>query len=250
MHQSSRDRRRNSHGPEAIRQRDLKNAASLQVRASQLVERGKYRAATGVFFRALRLAEKARPSDPLLLTAVLNDFGVLCKYTGRFADANRMYERALKLVRGLDGASNQKDFIATLYHNLGGIAYARRRYVQGLRYARRGIRLRREIRPRDPVSLAADEAALAAILSASGRNPEAVKLYLGALHVFRGHLGNGHSEVGSVLANLGAVYWRMARPVAAEGAVRSGVLILEKALGRKHPRTASALRNLAVVCSD
>ncbi len=181
---------------------------------------------------------------------MLNDFGVLRKYTGRFADANRMYQRALKLVRGAGHGKNQKDFIATLYHNLGGIAYARRRYVEGLRYARRGVRLRKKIRPRDPVSLAADEAALSAILSELGRNSETVKLYLRALRVFRSHLGHRHCEVGFVLTSLGAVYWRMGRQVAAEHALRRGVLILEKALGRKHPRTASALRNLAIVCSD
>ncbi len=250
VHSSSRNRRCDPLGPGANRQRDLKNAASLHLRASRLVERGKYRAATGVFLPALRLAEEARPSDPLLLIAILNDFGVLCKYTGRFADAARMYQRALKLARGLDEAANQKDFIATIYHNLGGIAYARRRYAQGLRYARRGVQLRKKIRPRDPVSLAADEAALATILSELGRNSEAVKLYLRALRVFRSRLGYRHYEVGSVLTNLGAVYWRMARPFAAERALRCGVLILEKALGRQHPRTARALRNLAVVRSD
>jgi tetratricopeptide (TPR) repeat protein len=175
---------------------------------------------------------------------------VVCKYTGRFADANRMYQRALKLVRGFDDAANQKNFIATLYHNLGGIAYARRRYAQGLRYARWGIQLRKKTRRRDPVSLAADEAALAAILSELGRNSEAVRLYLRALRVFRRRLGHRHYEVGSVLTNLGAVYWRMARPVQAKRAVRRGLLILEYALGKNHPRVTTARDNLAVVSTE
>jgi tetratricopeptide (TPR) repeat protein len=186
----------------------------------------------------------------LLLSAVLNDFGVLCKYTGRFADADRMYQRALKLVIGLDNAANKKDFIATIYHNLGGIAHARQQYAQALRYARRGVRLRKKIRPRDPVSVTADEAALAAILSELGRHSEAVRLYLRALRVFRSHLGQKHYEVGSVLTNLGAIYWRMARPVEAKRALRRGLLILENALGKNHPRVTIARNNLAVVSTE
>jgi hypothetical protein len=51
------------------------------------------------------------------LASVLNDFGVLCKYTGRFAEAKRMYRRTMMLIGRVDEGSNYKEFVATLYHN-------------------------------------------------------------------------------------------------------------------------------------
>jgi tetratricopeptide (TPR) repeat protein len=228
----------------------LEEAAALHSRASRLVARGNYIAATTLFRRALRLANSARPPDPLLLATVLNDFGVLCKYTGRFALASRMYRRALKVILSLDDWSNRGDFVATLYHNLGGIAHAGGHCAEGLRYARRGIAIRRRVRPRDAVSLAADEAALAAILTDCGRSAAALKIYLHVLRRFRRGLGTRHYEVGAVLANLGALYAKSGKRHAAERALRRGVSILEETLGKNHPRTTSALNNLAMVCGQ
>ncbi len=159
-----------------------------------------------------------------------------------------MYLRAMKLVaRADDDGENREEFTATLYHNLAGIAHSRGRYSEGLDYARRGLRIRRGIRPRDALSLAADEVACAAILADVGRHSEAARLYLRALGVFRRRLGDTHYEVGAVLTNLGALYWKTARAAAAERTLRRGLAIVEGALGRNHPRTASARGNLAFI---
>jgi tetratricopeptide (TPR) repeat protein len=161
-----------------------------------------------------------------------------------------MYHRALRMICGLNEPFDQKEFVATLYHNLGGIEHARRRFALGLRYARRGIEIRKTVRPRDTLALAADEAALAAILSELGRASEAVVLSLRVLHQFRRSLGPKHCDVGFVLANLGCLYWRTGRPHSAERLLRHAVSILEEALGRTHPRTAIAVHNLALVCTQ
>jgi tetratricopeptide (TPR) repeat protein len=99
------------------------------------------------------------------------------------------------------------------------------------------------------MALAADQAALAAILADAGRSAEAEAKYLSALRVFRRRLGSRHYETGATLANLGAVYSKMGKLDDAENALRHGVTILEGALGRNHPRIAGALNNLAVVCA-
>src|ERR1700733_6420345 len=134
-------------------------AASLRRQGLRLTTKGEYSTATRIFRRALRLASSIGTCDPLLLISIFNDFGVLCKYTDRFAEAKRMYLRALMLIDRLDEGSKDEGFVATLYHNLAGIAHAQGRYGEGLKHARRGVRIRRRIRPRDAVSLAADEAA-------------------------------------------------------------------------------------------
>jgi tetratricopeptide (TPR) repeat protein len=183
------------------------------------------------------------------LAVLLNDYGVVCKYAGRLGEASRSYRRALKLIDGAGGLRTHGDFAATLYHNLGGIEHARRRFRQALRYARRGIRLRKKVRPRDALALAADEAALAAILAELGRNSEAVKISLRVLARFRRDLGPKHAEVGAVSANLGPMLWTLGKAREAELRLRLAVSILDEALGKNHPRSASALTNLAFVCA-
>ncbi len=227
----------------------LGRAKRLHSQASRLVARGDYPAADAAFRRAIREANRAGGLDPLFLAAMLNDFGVLCKASGRFAAAERAYRRAMRLIASSRRNPGYKDALATLYHNLGGIAHARGRYGEGLRYARRGIAIRKAIRPRDTLALAADEAALAAILADAGRMADAAKLYLRALRTFRRILGARHCEVGSTLSGLGSLYARTARPNEAERALRLGVTIMEDALGKRHPRIATALNNLAVVCA-
>ncbi|MFZ0520373.1 MAG: tetratricopeptide repeat protein [Candidatus Acidiferrales bacterium] len=235
--------------PATSRHRNLVKAQLLHSHAARLADRGNYSAATTAFRRALRLAGRGRASNPLLLVALLNDFGVVSKYTGRFAHASRMYLRALRIISGLNGVPNHKEIVATLYHNLAGIEHARRRFALALRYARRGIAIRKTIRPRDIPALAADESAMAAILFQSGRTSESARIFLRALGRFRRSLGPKHYEVGAVLANLGLVYWKTRRPRAAERTIRRAVSIHETQLGKNHPRTASALNNLALICA-
>lgn len=155
-------------------------AASLHSQAQRLASRGSYREAEPAFRQALRIAGQSR-SQPLSLAVLLNDYGILCKYTGRFELAGKMYRRALKLVQA--EASGHKELLAALYHNLGGLEHARGRYARALPYARRAVEIRRRIRPRDRVSLATDETALGAILVELGQIREARRLYFRALRV-------------------------------------------------------------------
>lgn len=232
---------------------DTPNRESIELlhsRASHLASQGKYRRASAAFRNAIRAAKRARPLSPLALAALLNDFGVLCKYAGQFRTAEHAYRRALRLIRNSPPGSCRDDSLATIYHNLGGIAHARRRYALGIRYARKGIALRSGIRPRDPLSLAADEIALAAILAGAQRTREALTLAGRALPVLRGSLGKRHTEVGFLLSTLGAVYETSGRLKEAKDALRRALSILEKSLGKSHPRLVIVLNNLAVICME
>jgi tetratricopeptide (TPR) repeat protein len=222
---------------------------ALHARAVRLTARGNHPAANVAFRSALRLASASRPTHPLLLAALLNDFGVLCKYTGQLATANRAYRRALKILKSGERPDHAQS-IATIYHNLGGVAFARHRYAEGTRYARYGIKIRQVGRPLDRVALAADEAALAAILVESGHTSQALRILLRTLGAFRRKLSPRHPEVGAVLSNLGALHWKMGRPDSARRALRLSASILKKALGENHPRTASARHNLAIVTAS
>ena len=81
------------------------------------------------------------------------------------------YEMALALLREADAVRDGE--AAALYHNLGGIEHARRRYDAAEPFAREVVRLRFEAFGDDYPKVAADRVALAAILEAPADMPSA-----------------------------------------------------------------------------
>lgn len=230
-------------------------AIALHSQALRLTSRGRYQAAFAAHDNALRLAESGRVFDPIPLATFLNDFGVLCKFMGRFRLAGRMYRRALRLLSRKN--EDCKQSLATLYHNLAGLEHARGRYGAALRLARRGLALRKTARPRDTIALIDDQSALAAILTDLRHTTEAAKIYRRVLHDYRSkattRIGpkceSRRYDVGSTMTNLGALYARTGRLALAERSLRRGISLLEHVFGKTHPRLASPLNNLAVVCA-
>src|SRR5262245_3875260 len=79
---------------------DEPDVQRLRVQAAQrlaniLRAQGRYQQAELLYRRALTLAKKALGPEDLDTAGVLNDLGVLSKYTGRFGRAARLYRRAL-----------------------------------------------------------------------------------------------------------------------------------------------------------
>jgi tetratricopeptide (TPR) repeat protein len=227
--------------------RDLQFAEALYAQAVRLTSRGKYAQSASLFRRAISLAEGCSDSSPLFLAALWNDFGVLSKYAGRFEHSEKLYHRAGVLIPL--GNPRSAEVRATLCHNLAGLEHARGRYARALFHARRGLRIRKTFRAIDPLGMAADEAALAAILVDLGRLREAKALLRRVLLAYRRRFGEQHCETASALANVGALYARAGRFQTAERAFRRSLRALENVLGHNHPRLASVLNNLAVVCA-
>jgi tetratricopeptide (TPR) repeat protein len=67
--------------------------------------------------------------------------------------------------------------MATLYHNLGGLEHARGRYARVEPWARQAVAIREQALGPEHPAVAADVAALAAILDAQGQEAEAEALY-------------------------------------------------------------------------
>jgi tetratricopeptide (TPR) repeat protein len=85
--------------------------------------------------------------------------------------------------------------LATLFHNLGGLAHARGDFAAAQEPARRSVDLRRRALADDHLAVAADAAALAAILDALGRDEEAEQLLRDAIACFERAFGPTHYEV-------------------------------------------------------
>jgi tetratricopeptide (TPR) repeat protein len=226
----------------------------LVARAQHFRLRGEYAGAEPLLKRALLEVGGARGKQDPLTAVVLNELGVLFKYMGRFAEAGKAYRRALRIVQGLaeDHPENHElcGFLASLYHNLGGLAHARGRFAKGEPWGRRSVELRAELLGEGHPEVAADQAALAALLDGQRKFSEAEALYRQALAVFERHYGPVHYEVAVTLNNLAALCQAMHRFGEAEPLYRRALAIKACLLGRKHPDVAMTLNNLAVLAAE
>nr|WP_026163798.1 tetratricopeptide repeat protein [Kribbella catacumbae] len=180
--------------------------ATARLRGSQLREKGLLSEARREFHRALALAEHVPTVGPLELVPLLNDIGVIGKYRGDFDEAASAYRRALRIVN--ECGSDQLDLRASLLHNIAGLAHARGEVAAAESAAREGIALRLTSAATDPLDLAADRAALAAILVDLGEKAEARELLIDVLAVFEDSFGPEHYEVAVTLHNLGSLEHR------------------------------------------
>jgi tetratricopeptide (TPR) repeat protein len=230
-----------------VRARDLDpDVARLRLRARVFlagVDRtlGAYAAADRGFRAALAEATRVfGPRDPDV-ASVLNNMGVLRKAQGRYGEAARLYRRALPLLR----ARRDRLALATLYHNLGGIEHARGRYAAGEPHARRSVALREAALGPGHVAVAADVAALAAIVEGRGRLAEAARLYDRALRVFRRKLGEESTEVALNLSSLATLRQQQGRSAEAGRLFARALPLQEQLYGRGHPEVGMTVHNLA-----
>ena len=91
----------------------------------------------------------------------------------------------------------------------------------------------------DDLEMAADRAALAAILEARGRSREAVETLQDALTTLEAVLGADHYEVGLTLSDLGTMQMSQGCFAAADDTLTRAAVILERVLGASHPAAAA-----------
>ncbi|HET8833819.1 MAG TPA: tetratricopeptide repeat protein [Gemmatimonadales bacterium] len=221
---------------------ELRLVTSPAVLGARRRAHGDFAGAEPLLRQALALAQSAQPRDDRSLAIALNQLGLLCKDLGRWDEARTCYERALNLLDGDPAA--ELDDIATIWHNLGGIAHARGDFAAGETAARRGLAIR-ESAGSGPRLIAADRAALAPILDGLQRYEEAERLYWDAIIVFEGDPGAEH-DLAVALGGLGAQYASRGRHAAAVELLARAVELKRRALGPRHPDTGLTLHNLAV----
>jgi tetratricopeptide (TPR) repeat protein len=206
----------------------------------------RYPRAAAVYRQALALTQAELGLHDLDTATVLNELGMLGKYTGRFAYAARCYRRARAILSAFHGPDHAT--LASLYHNLGGLEHARGRHARGEPYARRSLALRCQALGPDHPDVAADEAALAALLQGQGKLDEAEAIYRRVLTVFERVYGPKHYEVAVTLNNLAALYQVRGDTAAAESLYRQALGLKETLLGPRHVDVALTLSNLAALC--
>jgi tetratricopeptide (TPR) repeat protein len=205
---------------------------------------GRYDEAEPWLRRAVDLAEVGQAVSPAVVAGALNNLGVLYKYSGNFDESEHLYQRALRLV------PENSTLAATLYHNLGGLAHSRGRYVEAEAPGRRAWEIRAVLMGRDHPDTLADACAYAAILDGLDRYDESEPIYRHALAVFQRCLGPEHLEIAVTLSNLAAVVRYRGNAQEAEELYRRALEMKRRLFGETHPDTALTACNYAALLCD
>jgi tetratricopeptide (TPR) repeat protein len=211
------------------------------LRSSAQVTNGKFGGAEKLLHVALMAAEEAYGSQHPSVAMALNNLGLWYKGTGRFDEAEFLYQRAL-LIAG--ETSNES---ASIHYNLGGLEQARGRFERAELYARKACELRLHYRTTEHPDYATDEALLASVLDALGKFHEAEPHYWHALSVFEHTLGEDHFEIAIHLNNMAANCYGRRDFRAAEALYSRALQIKGRKMGQNHPSYEVTAKNLAMV---
>jgi len=168
--------------------------AGLVARVRACREAGDYLRADAVAWIGIAAVERGLGPDSRELAALFNERGILGKYLGQFAESERHYRRALAIYARCGEVASAD--IAAILHNLGGLAHERGDHQTAYGYARRGLEIREALAEPDPLALAQDRAAFAAILVDLHRYDEAETLLAGALATYESWYGPGTTRSG------------------------------------------------------
>jgi len=202
-----------------------------------------------------------------LTVDLLNELGIVGKFAGWFDEAGAAYVRAMAMEWGSGAPRPAK--VASLRHNLAGLAHARGRFAEAEQFARSGLSMREALIPADPVGMACDEIALAGILVSLG-SAESLEEALHLTDTARpadagvagGHmpsrlltdsLGPDHPEVLVAMSIRAAALHRRGHPddlVEAEHLYRLVIVAKERVLGAHHPDLVPTLVNHATLLVD
>jgi tetratricopeptide (TPR) repeat protein len=170
--------------------------------------------------------------------------GVICKEVGQVRRSESCYRQALPILERLFGGSHPS--VATIYHNLGGVLFARAQWARAEHWTRRAIAVRSAALGARHGDVIADEACLAPILAARGKHAEAEAIYRRAIRFFSTSK-RGLYEVAINSSNLGVLLESGGRYRAAEAAYRRA-LTSYRAMRHPPPHDVGlVLHNLGVL---
>lgn len=227
------------------RDRDDARVAALQGRAHAHRLSGDLRAAHDDLLRAVEIAEQACGARSIELANVLNDLGMLGKFSGAFDESAEHLQRALAIIEHIGGPTHPD--AGAVLHNLGGLAHARGAYEAGEPWARRAVEIHEQALGPDHLATVLDCIALAAILHARGAADEAERLLTDSVPRLERLLGPDHHEVAVAANNLATMAQGRGDHDAAETWYRRAIAIKERRGEAESPSMAISLNNLGTL---
>lgn len=173
----------------------------------------------------------------------LDCLGVVHKSRGEFAEALACYEQALALLE-----AGEKDCagLASVHHNLGGLAYVRGDLPVAEHHSRTALKLRAAADGTNSIEVGRELAALAVVLDDAGRSDEAAKVHERAASLLAA-LPSQHPDRIAALANLAAHHQLSGHLQAAAKLLRTVLAAEQRLYGPRHPDVGVTLTNMSAV---
>src|SRR5438874_9317275 len=205
--------------------------------------RGDYATAESWLLEAVDAARALERPDAVEVASGLNLLGLLYKFSGKFDAATDAYTQAQELLTKAGCPSHP--FMATLLHNLAGVAFSRGDYEQGERYANDSIAMRTRLYGAGHPHVVADVAGRGSILAQQGDLDAAAADFELAIAAIEATFGTQHHEWAVSMNNLGVVEARRGNNARAETLLRKALTAKESSCGPDHVDVAYTLVNLA-----
>jgi tetratricopeptide (TPR) repeat protein len=174
---------------------------------------------------------------------LLNEAATYFYHRARYAEAEPLYRRALKIDEKAYGPDHSD--VAIGLNNLAALLKATNRTAEAEPLYRRALEIDEKAYGPDHPDVAIDLNNLAQLLQATNRLAEAEPLMWRALAIDEKALGPEHPKVAIRLNNLAQLLQATNRRGEAEPLMRRALEIDEKAYGPGHPAVATDLNNLA-----
>ncbi len=201
-----------------------------------------YEKSIGLLEKIVSDHKKNIPNHPDYATSV-NKLGYLYQTMGRYAEAEPLYQQALKIRKEKLG-ENHPDYassinrLAYLYQTVG-------RYSEAEPLCWQTVKIFKDVLGENHPDYAASLNNLAYLYERMGRYTEADPLYNQASKIFKEVLGKNHPNYASSLDNLANLYQRLGRYPEAEPLYQQASKIRKEKLGENHPAYATGVNNLA-----
>lgn len=179
------------------------------------------------------------------LATSLNNLAGLYRATGRYSEAEPLYQQALELRKRLLG-DNHPAF-ATSLNNLAGLYKSTGQYSKAELLYQQALELRKHLLADNHPDVAASLNNLALLYDEQGRYDEAEPLYLQSLELGKRLLGENHPSFALILNNLALLYYHQGRYSEAEPLSQQAIELDKRFLGEDNPDVATDLHNLGLI---
>jgi tetratricopeptide (TPR) repeat protein len=174
---------------------------------------------------------------------LLNCIGCYLKERAQYADAEPLFQRALKIREQVLGL--QHPDVATSLNNLATLYRAQGKYADSEPLYQRAAEIDRKALGENHSDYGTDLNNLAVLYHVQGKYADAEPLYQRALAIREQAFGPQHPSVATSLNNLATLYRVQGKHGDAESLYQRALAIWEQALGPQHPSVAGSLNNLA-----
>ncbi|WP_392530520.1 tetratricopeptide repeat protein [Nostoc sp. C117] len=179
------------------------------------------------------------------LATSLNNLAGIYRATGRYREAEPLYQEALQLRKRLLG-ENHPSF-ATSLNNLAGLYKSTGQYTKAELLYQQALEMRKQLLGENHADVAASLNNLALLYDEQGRYDEAEPLYLQLLELGKSLVGEDPPSFALILNNLALLYYHQGRYSEAEPLSQQAIELDKQFLGEENPDVATDLHNLGLI---